>query len=85
MKLVVAVVKPFKLDDVKNVLKNLGVQGMTITEAQGFGRQRAHQLPRERIPGRLRPQDPHRGHRRRRPRRRRGRRHRHVGRHREDR
>ena len=42
MKLVVAVVKPFKLDDVKNVLKNMGVQGMTITEAQGFGRQRGH-------------------------------------------
>ena len=42
MKLVVAVVKPFKVDDVKNVLKNLGVQGMTITEAQGFGRQRGH-------------------------------------------
>jgi nitrogen regulatory protein P-II 1 len=42
MKLVVAVVKPFKLDDVKNVLKNLGIQGMTITEAQGFGRQRGH-------------------------------------------
>jgi nitrogen regulatory protein P-II 1 len=42
MKLVVAVVKPFKLEDVKNVLKNMGVQGMTITEAQGFGRQRGH-------------------------------------------
>ena len=42
MKLVVAVVKPFKLDDVKNVLKNIGVQGMTLTEAQGFGRQRGH-------------------------------------------
>ena len=42
MKLVVAVVKPFKIDDVKNVLKNMGVQGMTITEAQGFGRQRGH-------------------------------------------
>ena len=42
MKLVVAVVKPFKLDDVKNVLKNMGVQGMTLTEAQGFGRQRGH-------------------------------------------
>src|ERR1700744_1444854 len=40
MKLVVAVVKPFKLDDVKNVLKNMGVEGMTPTEAQGFGRQR---------------------------------------------
>lgn len=42
MKLVVAVVKPFKLDDVKNVLKNMGVQGMTLTEAQGFGRQKGH-------------------------------------------
>ena len=42
MKLVVAVVKPFKLDDVKNVLKNLGIQSMTLTEAQGFGRQRGH-------------------------------------------
>ena len=42
MKPVVAVVKPFKLDDVKNVLKNLGIQGMTLTEAQGFGRQRGH-------------------------------------------
>ena len=42
MKLVVAVIKPFKLDDVKEVLKNIGVQGMTLTEAQGFGRQRGH-------------------------------------------
>ncbi|MCK4177579.1 P-II family nitrogen regulator [Aciditerrimonas ferrireducens] len=42
MKLVVAVVKPFKLDDVKEALKLLGVQGMTLTEAQGFGRQRGH-------------------------------------------
>jgi nitrogen regulatory protein P-II 1 len=42
MKLVVAVVKPFKLDDVKNVLKNMGIQGMTLTEAQGYGRQRGH-------------------------------------------
>ncbi len=42
MKLVVAVLKPFKLDDVKEVLKNLGVAGMTLTEAQGFGRQRGH-------------------------------------------
>ena len=42
MKLVVAVVKPFKLDDVKNVLKNMGIEGMTLTEAQGFGRQRGH-------------------------------------------
>src|ERR1700744_1404797 len=42
MKLIVAVVKPFKLDDVKETLKTLGVQGMTLTEAQGFGRQRGH-------------------------------------------
>ncbi len=42
MKLVVAVVKPFKIDDVKNVLKNMGIQGMTLTEAQGFGRQKGH-------------------------------------------
>jgi len=42
MKLVVAVLKPFKLDDVKETLKRLGVQGMTLTESQGFGRQRGH-------------------------------------------
>jgi nitrogen regulatory protein P-II 1 len=42
MKLVVAILKPFKLDDVKEALKNVGVQGMTLTEAQGFGRQRGH-------------------------------------------
>ncbi len=42
MKLIVAVLKPFKLDDVKETLKNRGVQGMTLTEAQGFGRQRGH-------------------------------------------
>jgi len=42
MKLVVAVLKPFKLDEVKEALKTLGVQAMTLTEAQGFGRQRGH-------------------------------------------
>jgi len=42
MKLIVAVVKPFKLDEVKEALKALGVHGMTLTEAQGFGRQRGH-------------------------------------------
>ena len=42
MKLVVAILKPFKLDDVKERLKSLNVNGMTITEAQGFGRQRGH-------------------------------------------
>jgi len=42
MKLVTAIVKPFRLDDVKNALKDLGVQGMTVGELQGFGRQRGH-------------------------------------------
>lgn len=42
MKLVVAVIKPFKVDDVKEGLKMLGVAGMTVSEVQGFGRQRGH-------------------------------------------
>jgi nitrogen regulatory protein P-II 1 len=42
MKVVVAVLKPFKLDDVKERVKALGVTGMTLTEVQGFGRQRGH-------------------------------------------
>ncbi|MCF8529945.1 MAG: P-II family nitrogen regulator [Candidatus Nanopelagicales bacterium] len=42
MKLVTAIVKPFKLDDVKNALEALGVHGMTVSEASGFGRQRGH-------------------------------------------
>ncbi|MEA3077853.1 MAG: nitrogen regulatory protein 1 [Actinomycetota bacterium] len=42
MKLVTAVVKPFKLDEVKEALKDAGIQGMTISEVQGFGRQRGH-------------------------------------------
>ena len=42
MKLVVAVVKPFKVDDVKESLKMIGVTGMTVSEVQGFGRQRGH-------------------------------------------
>jgi nitrogen regulatory protein P-II 1 len=42
MKLVVAIVKPHKLDDVKTALENVGIQGMTISEVQGFGRQRGH-------------------------------------------
>ena len=42
MKLIVAVVKPFKLDEVKEGLKTLGVHGLTLTEVQGFGRQRGH-------------------------------------------
>ncbi len=42
MKMVTAVIKPFKLDDVKDALGALGVQGMTVTEVQGFGRQGGH-------------------------------------------
>lgn len=42
MKLVTAIVKPFKLEDVKEALRGAGVQGMTVTEARGFGRQRGH-------------------------------------------
>ena len=42
MKLVVAIIKPFKLDDVKDALEGIGVQGMTVTDARGFGRQRGH-------------------------------------------
>jgi nitrogen regulatory protein P-II 1 len=42
MRLVTAVIKPFKLDDVKAALEAVGVQGMTVSEVQGFGRQRGH-------------------------------------------
>ncbi len=42
MKLIVAIVKPFKVDDVKDALVGLGVQGMTVSEVRGFGRQRGH-------------------------------------------
>jgi nitrogen regulatory protein P-II 1 len=42
MKLITAIVKPFKLDDVKTALKEAGVAGMTVTEVQGFGRQAGH-------------------------------------------
>jgi nitrogen regulatory protein P-II 1 len=42
MKLVTAVIKPFKLEEVKEALKDAGVQGMTVTESRGFGRQRGH-------------------------------------------
>jgi nitrogen regulatory protein P-II 1 len=42
MKKVEAIVKPFRLDDVKNALTKIGVQGMTVTEVKGFGRQRGH-------------------------------------------
>jgi nitrogen regulatory protein P-II 1 len=42
VKLITAIVKPFKLDDVKTALKDAGVTGMTVTEVQGFGRQSGH-------------------------------------------
>jgi nitrogen regulatory protein P-II 2 len=42
MKLVTAIVKPFRLDDVRNALSEVGIQGMTVTEVKGFGRQRGH-------------------------------------------
>jgi nitrogen regulatory protein P-II 2 len=42
MKLVTAIVKPFKLDDVRAALSEIGVSGMTVTEVKGFGRQRGH-------------------------------------------
>lgn len=42
MKLVTAIIKPFKLDDVREALSELGVQGITVTEVKGFGRQRGH-------------------------------------------
>ncbi len=42
MKLITAVIKPFKLDDVRAALSEVGVQGMTVTEVKGFGRQKGH-------------------------------------------
>ena len=42
MKLLIAIIKPFKLDDVRSALSELGVTGMTVTEVKGFGRQKGH-------------------------------------------
>ena len=42
MKLITAIIKPFRLDDVRNALGEVGVNGMTVTEVKGFGRQRGH-------------------------------------------
>ena len=42
MKLVVAIIKPFKLEEVRDALSRIGVQGMTVTEVKGFGRQKGH-------------------------------------------
>jgi len=42
MKLITAIIKPFKLDDVREALSDIGVQGVTVTEVKGFGRQKGH-------------------------------------------
>ena len=42
MKLIIAIIKPFKLDEVQEALSKIGVEGMTVTEVQGFGRQKGH-------------------------------------------
>ena len=42
MKMLTAIIKPFKLDDVRDVLSDLGIKGMTVTEVKGFGRQKGH-------------------------------------------
>jgi nitrogen regulatory protein P-II 2 len=42
VKIVIAIIKPFKLDDVKEALEGIGIQGMTVSDARGFGRQRGH-------------------------------------------
>src|SRR6266481_7642204 len=42
MKLVIAIIKPFKLDEVRETLTNVGVQGLTVTEVRGYGRQKGH-------------------------------------------
>ena len=42
MKLVIAIIKPFKLDDVRDAIGDLGVAGLTVTEVKGYGRQRGH-------------------------------------------
>ena len=42
MKLITAIIKPFKLDDVRDALSDIGVRGMTVTEVKGFGRQKGH-------------------------------------------
>jgi nitrogen regulatory protein P-II 1 len=42
MKVVIAIIKPFKLEEVKDALEGIGIQGMTVSDARGFGRQRGH-------------------------------------------
>ncbi|MFB0982346.1 MAG: P-II family nitrogen regulator [Alteromonadaceae bacterium] len=42
MKLITAIIKPYKMDDVRNALSEIGIEGMTLTEVKGFGRQKGH-------------------------------------------
>ena len=42
MKLIIAIIKPFKLEEVKDALSGIGIEGMTVTEVKGFGRQKGH-------------------------------------------
>jgi nitrogen regulatory protein PII len=42
MKLIIAIIKPFKLEEVKDALSSIGIEGMTVTEVKGFGRQKGH-------------------------------------------
>ena len=42
MKMIIAIIKPFKLDEVRNAIANIGVEGLTVTEVKGFGRQKGH-------------------------------------------
>ncbi len=87
MKLVTAIVKPFKLDDVKDALKAIGVTGMTVGEVRGFGRQGGHTETYRGAEYKIDfvPKVAGRGRRRRRSGRRRGRRDRRVGGDRQDR
>ena len=49
MKLITAIIKPFKLDDVKSALRDTGVEGMTVSEVRGFGRQGGHKIGRAHV------------------------------------
>ena len=86
MKLVTAVIKPFKLDDVKEALQTFGIHGLTVTEVAGYGRQGGHRgLPRCGVHRRPHPQAQDRGGGRRRRRLRRREPGGQVGQHRQDR
>ena len=67
MKKIEAIIKPFKLDEVKEALQAVGVQGITVTEAKGFGRQKGHTELYRRICRRFPPESEGRDRRARRP------------------